>query len=91
MCGIIGLLMSVIMVVLSKAVWVQSFGFKDALFPFRLYGLILKHLPSTRLTIYFGAWGVAAIVSAAVLTGGLGHWFTYLPHNQKNQMKNLKK
>ncbi|EME68255.1 symporter [Paramagnetospirillum caucaseum] len=32
--GIIGLLMSVIMVVLSKAVWVQSFGFKEALFPF---------------------------------------------------------
>ncbi|WP_368667792.1 cation acetate symporter [Magnetospirillum sp. SS-4] len=32
--GVIGLLMSVIMVVLSKAVWVQSFGFKEALFPF---------------------------------------------------------
>ena len=32
--GTIGLLMSVIMVVLSKAVWVQSFGFKAEIFPF---------------------------------------------------------
>ncbi|MDO8608002.1 MAG: cation acetate symporter [Phaeospirillum sp.] len=32
--GTIGLLMSVIMVVLSKAVWVQSFGFPAEIFPF---------------------------------------------------------
>ena len=32
--GSIGLLMSVIMVILSKAVWVQSFGFHDAIFPY---------------------------------------------------------
>ncbi|CUW40592.1 acetate transporter [Magnetospirillum sp. XM-1] len=32
--GMVGLLMSVIMVVLSKAVWVQSFGFKAEIFPF---------------------------------------------------------
>ena len=32
--GTIGLLMSVIMVILSKAVWVQSFGFHDAIFPY---------------------------------------------------------
>ncbi len=32
--GSIGLLMSVIMVVLSKAVWVQSFGFQAEIFPY---------------------------------------------------------
>ena len=32
--GLLGLLSSVVMVVLSKAVWVSTFGFKDALFPY---------------------------------------------------------
>jgi hypothetical protein len=62
-----------------------SLSFKDAIFPFRLYGLIFKRLPQTCLTVYGGSWGIAAIVSAAVFIGGLGHWFTYLPSNQKNR------
>ena len=32
--GLLGLASSVVMVVLSKAVWVTTFGFKDALFPY---------------------------------------------------------
>ena len=32
--GLLGLASSVAMVVLSKAVWVATFGFKDALFPY---------------------------------------------------------
>ena len=59
--------------------------FKDAVFPFRLYGLAFKRLPAARLTVYLGAWGLAAIISAAVFVGGLGHWFTYLPNSQKKQ------
>lgn len=57
----------------------STLNFKDAVFPFRLYGLVLKRLPSTRHTVYLGAWGLAAIVSAAVFVGGLEHWFTQLP------------
>jgi hypothetical protein len=62
-----------------------TLSFKDALFPFRLYGLVFKRLPATRHTVYLGAWGIAAIVSAGIFIGGLQHWMTYLPGNQKNQ------
>jgi cation/acetate symporter len=48
--GMIGLLMSVIMVVLSKAVWVQSFGFKEALFPFAYPALF------SVLAAFFFSW-----------------------------------
>jgi hypothetical protein len=68
----------------------STLSFKDAVFPFRLYGLIFKRLPSTRHTVYLGAWGVAAIVAATVFIGGLGHWFTYLPGYQKNQTQKTK-
>ncbi|MBI1832293.1 MAG: hypothetical protein HYR84_12690 [Planctomycetes bacterium] len=61
--------------------------FKDAVFPFHLYGLVFKRLPSTRITVFFAAWGIAAIVAAAVFIGGLGHWFTYIPGNQKGPAK----
>ena len=57
----------------------STLSFKDAVIPFRLYGLVLKCLPGTRFTIYFGTWGFAAIIASAVLIGGLGHWFTLLP------------
>ena len=68
-----------------------TLSFKDALFPFRLYGLVMKRLPSTRHTVYLGAWGLAAIISAAVFIGGLGHWFNYLPGNQKNKANTTQK
>ena len=61
----------------------STLGFWDAIFPFRLYGFVFKRLPATRHTVYLGAWGVAAIVAAAVFIGGLGHWLTYLPNSQK--------
>ena len=60
----------------------STLTFFDALFPFRLYGLVMKRLPRTRHTLYLGAWGVAAIVSAAVFIGGLDHWLKYLPNSK---------
>jgi hypothetical protein len=57
----------------------SALTFKDAIFPFRLYSLILKRLPVTKFSLYLGAWGLAAALSAGFLIGGLGHWFTYLP------------
>jgi hypothetical protein len=68
----------------------STLSFKDAVFPFRLYSLIFKRLPGTRHTVYLGAWGLAAIVSAAVFVGGLGHWFTYMPGHPKNQTQKTK-
>ena len=62
-----------------------TLGFKDALFPFHLYGLIFKRLPEGQLTVYFGAWGLTAAITVAIVVGGLGHWFTYLPKSDKNQ------
>ena len=69
-----------------------TLGFWDALFPFRLYGLILKRLPATRLTLYLGVWGLAAVITANVFIGGLGHWLTYLPDSKKqpNQVQKTK-
>ena len=61
----------------------STLSFKDAIFPFRLYGLVMKRLPSTRHTVYLGVWGIAAIVAANLFIGGLGHWITYLPGAQK--------
>jgi cation/acetate symporter len=37
--GFLGLISAVVMVVLSKAVWVQTFGFGQALFPYDNPGL----------------------------------------------------
>lgn len=62
----------------------STLSFKDALFPFRLYSLVMKRLPSTRHTLYLGVWGAAVIIAANLFIGGLGHWITYLPGAQKN-------
>jgi hypothetical protein len=61
-----------------------SISFKDAIFPFRLYGLIVKQLPSTRNAVYLGVWGLTAIITASIVVGGLGHWFTYLPNKARS-------
>jgi hypothetical protein len=68
-----------------------TLGFKDGVFPFRLYPLVLKHLPGTSFAIYLGAWGLSAIIAANVFIGGLPHWLTYLPDSQKIQAKEAQK
>jgi hypothetical protein len=60
-----------------------SISFKDAIFPFRLYGLIFKHLPGTRLAVFLGMWGLTAAITASIVVGGMGHWFTYLPNKAR--------
>jgi hypothetical protein len=60
----------------------EKLGFKDAIFPFRLYGLVFQRLPQLRLSVWCLGWGVSIIVSAFVFIGGLGHWFTYLKNNK---------
>jgi hypothetical protein len=52
---------------------------KDIFFPIRLWTLTCKRLPRTRAQLWLAAWGLAAILSAAVFVGGLGEWLKYLP------------
>jgi hypothetical protein len=61
----------------------STLGFCDAVFPFRLYGMVMKHLPSTRHTVYLGVWGLTAIIAANIFIGGLPHLLTYLPKSQE--------
>lgn len=65
----------------------STLGFWDAVIPFRLYGLAAKRLPRTQITFFLGAWGITAIISAALFVGGLGHWMNYIPKSsgQKTQ------
>jgi hypothetical protein len=63
----------------------SNMGFFDAIVPFRLYSLIFKRLPTAQTTLFFGAWGITAIVSAVIFVGGLGHWMNYLPKSQGQQ------
>jgi hypothetical protein len=53
--------------------------FKDAILPGRLWGQTLGKLPEMRVQVWLVGWGLAAILSAVLVTGGLGHWLTYLP------------
>ncbi len=68
----------------------SSLGFWDSVFPFRLYGLVFKRLPSTRTTVYLGAWGIAAIASAAIFVGGLEHWLNYIPKSLAHKTKSVR-
>lgn len=52
---------------------------KDVFLPIRLWTLTCKRLPKTRVQIWLAVWAVAAILSAAVLVGGLGEWLKCLP------------
>jgi hypothetical protein len=68
----------------------EKLGFKDALVPTRLWGLVIKRLPSLSFTLCLAAWGLSIVLSALIFIGGLGHWMTYLP-GQKNAPGNAKK
>ena len=65
----------------------SSLHFFDAVAPFRLYGHVFKRMPASRHTVYLGAWGATAIVTALLFIGGLDHWLTYLPSKSKDKGK----
>jgi hypothetical protein len=52
---------------------------KDLVFSFRLWSLAFARLPRLRCPVWLGVWGIATILSAIFLVGGLTHWFEYLP------------
>jgi hypothetical protein len=57
----------------------EGISAKNLFFQGRVWALTFKRLPETRLQVWLAAWGIAAILSAAMLVGGLKHWFKYLP------------
>jgi len=54
-------------------------GFKDAILPGRLWALVGQNLPAMRVHLWMASWGLACMLSALFIVGGLGHWLTYLP------------
>jgi hypothetical protein len=57
----------------------EALSAKDLFLPGRLWTLTVMRLPKTRWQVWMAAWGVATIVAALVLIGGLPHWFKHLP------------
>ena len=54
-------------------------GFKDAIFPGRLWALVCQRLPEMRVHLWAASWGLTCILAGTLIVGGLGHWLTYLP------------
>jgi hypothetical protein len=67
----------------------EGLNFTDAVVPFKLYGLIFRNLPRTRLTLWFTSWGLTLVVSALICVGGLGYWLKVLPKSSQSQVTQL--
>jgi hypothetical protein len=63
----------------------------DAVFPFRLYGMILKRLPTMKESVWLAGWGLTLALSAVLFVGGLSHWLNYLPKTRDAQPAHVKK
>ncbi len=59
----------------------ERLSFKDAILPGRVWALAFGRLPLTSRQLSLAVWGLAAILAAVFLIGGLSHWFTYLPRS----------
>jgi hypothetical protein len=57
----------------------EKLNFRDALLPFRLWGLVFRRLPALRLSVWLAGWGISLILSAVILIGGLSYWMKFLP------------
>jgi hypothetical protein len=62
-----------------------TLSFKDALFPFKLWGLIIKRLPKLQECLWTALLGLSLIVGSSVFIGGFEHWFNYLPKTVAEQ------
>jgi hypothetical protein len=59
----------------------EKITFKDAVLPFRVWGLAFPRGGQMRVSFWLGAWGLSAIVAAIVVIGGLQYWERYLPRS----------
>jgi hypothetical protein len=62
-----------------------ALNFIDAVIAFRLYGLVFRNLPRTRLTVWFASWGLTLVLTALLCVGGLGHLLKILPKSSESQ------
>jgi hypothetical protein len=78
-----------ILLILAAQIWAlfivghhdEKLSFKDAIISGRLWGLTLRNLPETRGMVWLATWGIACILSAVFIMGGLGYWGQYLPRS----------
>jgi hypothetical protein len=76
-----------LLVIIGAQVWAvfvlapedERLGNRDILMPGRLWVLVFRHLPRTIRHVWLGSWGLALVLSALLVVGGLSHWLTYLP------------
>jgi hypothetical protein len=59
----------------------EKLGNKDAILSARLWLLTCQRLPRTCRQVWLGTWGLAAILAAVFVIGGLSHWLNYLPRS----------
>jgi hypothetical protein len=62
----------------------EKLGNKDAILSGRLWVMTIRRLPETYRQVWLGSWGLAAILAAVFIVGGLSHWLNYLPRSDKN-------
>lgn len=60
----------------------EKLSFKDAVLPFRLWGLAFQRGGRFKVPFWLATWGVSAIVAAVFVVGGLDYWERYLPRSQ---------
>jgi hypothetical protein len=75
----VGLLM-VLAAQIWAGVWVgvateEEIGPKDFILPFRLWSIAIGCLPRSRKPIILAGWGVAVMICAVLLIGGLDFWW----------------
>jgi hypothetical protein len=68
-----------------------SLSFKDAIFPFKLWGFIIKRLPQLKECLWTALLGLSLIVGSAAFIGGFEHWLSYLPKSLVEQEKDRAK
>ncbi len=85
--GVLAIFLAQIFALVNIAPDESTLSFKDAVVPFRLWGLVFKRLPRCKECLWFALLGGSLIVGGAVCVGGLSHWLTYLPKTQVEREK----
>lgn len=80
--GVLVLLVGQFLALVRIAPFDEKLSFKDAVLPLRLYGQVIKRLPSMGFSLCTLGWGLTLIASALFFIGGLNHWFVYLKNNK---------
>jgi hypothetical protein len=55
-----------------------TLSYRDAVIPFRTWGLAFRRLPKGRISLWIAAFGLTLVVGAFACIGGLEHWLSYI-------------